>query len=65
MSFWNFFRIITGTLIITVVGIVFLIKWHKEIDSETSWIYGIYITLNIILSVFVLTGLEIFWTTQQ
>ena len=65
MNFWSLFRIITGTLIITIVGIIFLIKWNKEIDSETTWIYGIYIVLHIILSIFVLTGLEIFWTTQQ
>ncbi len=65
MNFWSLFRIITGTLIITIVGIIVLIKWNKEIDSETTWIYGIYIVLHIILSIFVLTGLEIFWTTQQ
>ena len=65
MNFWRLFRIITGTLIITIVGIIVLIKWNKEIDSETTWIYGIYIVLHIILSIFVLTGLEIFWTTQQ
>ena len=65
MNFWSLFRIITGTLVITIVGIIVLIKWNKEIDSETTWIYGIYIVLHIILSIFVLTGLEIFWTTQQ
>ena len=65
MNFWSLFRIITGTLIMTIVGIIVLIKWNKEIDSETTWIYGIYIVLHIILSIFVLTGLEIFWTTQQ
>lgn len=65
MNFWSLFRIITGILIITIAGIVVLIKWNKEIDSETTWIYGIYIVLHIILSIFVLTGLEIFWTTQQ
>lgn len=63
MNFWSLFRVITGTLIIT--GIIVLIKWNKEIDSETTWIYGIYIVLHIILSIFVLTELEIFWTTQQ
>ena len=60
MNFWSLFRIITGTLIITIVGIIVLIKWNKEIDSETTWIYGIYIVLHIILSIFVLTGLEYF-----
>ena len=65
MNFWSLFRVITGTLIITIVGIIVLIKWNKEIDSETTWIYGIYVVLHIILSIFVLTELEIFWTTQQ
>lgn len=65
MNFWSLFRVITGTLIITITGIIVLIKWNKEIDSETTWIYGIYIVLHIILSIFVLTELEIFWTTQQ
>lgn len=61
MSFWNWFRIITGILIISVIGIIVLIKWHKEIDSETTWAYGIYILLQIILSLFVLIRLELFW----
>lgn len=65
MNFWSLFRVITGTLIITITGIIFLIKWNKEIDSETTWIYGIYIVVHIILSIFVLTMLEIFWTAQQ
>lgn len=65
MNFWSWFRIITGMLIITIIGIIFLIKWSKEIDSETTWIYGIYVVSHIILSALVLTGLEIFWTTQQ
>lgn len=65
MNFWSLFRVITGTLIIIITGIIVLIKWNKEIDSETTWIYGIYIVLHIILSIFVLTELEIFWTTQQ
>ena len=65
MNFWSLFRVITGKLIITITGIIVLIKWNKEIDSETTWIYGIYIVLHILLSIFVLTELEIFWTTQQ
>ena len=65
MNFWSWFRIITGTLIVAITGIIVLIKWNKEIDSETTWIYGIYMALHIILSIFVLIRLEIFWTTQQ
>lgn len=64
MGFWNWFRIILGTLIITVVGIICLVKWHKKIDSEVTWVYGIYIILQIILSVFVLIGHEQFYLTQ-
>jgi len=36
MNFWSLFRVITGTLIITITGIIVLIKWNKEIDSETN-----------------------------
>lgn len=61
MNFGGYFRVITGTLIITIAGIIVLVKWHKEIDSETTWIYGIYIVLQIILSLFVLIKLELFW----
>lgn len=64
MEFWNWFRVITGILIIAVVGSICVAKWHKEIDSETTWIYGIYIILQIILSLFVLIGHEQFYLTQ-
>ncbi|MGN1012259.1 MAG: hypothetical protein ACI4ON_00290 [Clostridia bacterium] len=57
----NWFRIISGTLIVVVVGILSLIEWHKKIDSETTWIYGIYVVICIILSLFVLIELELFW----
>ncbi len=57
----NWFRVILGIVIITVVGIVVLIYWHKKIDYETTWIYAVYILLNIILSLFVLIGLEQYW----
>lgn len=65
MNFWNWFRVIFGIMLITIVGIIVLIKWHKEIDAETTWVYGIYIVLHIILSVFVLIGLEQFWITPK
>lgn len=55
------FRIFLGVLITTIAGIIILVKWHKEIDSKTTLIYGIYIALQIILSLFVLIGLEQYW----
>ena len=57
----NWFRVILGMVIITIVGITVLIIWHKKIDRETTWIYAVYVILNIILSLFVLIGLEQFW----
>lgn len=65
MQFWNWFRVILGITLVTIVGIIVLIKWHKEIDSETTWIYGIYTVLQIILSLFVLIGLEQFWLSHD
>lgn len=62
MIFWNWFRVIIGMLIITIAGIIVLIKWYKEIDAETTWIYEIYIMLQIILSLFVLIELKIFFS---
>lgn len=61
MGFLNWFRVISGTVILAIVGIIVLFKWHKEIDSETTWIYGIYVLIQLILSLFVLIGLEQFW----
>ena len=60
----NWFRVILGMVIITIVGIISLIHWNKEIDRETTWIYAVYVVLNIILSLFVLIGLEQFWLTH-
>ena len=57
----NWFRVILGMVIITIVGIIALILWHKKIDRETTWIYAVYVVLIIILSLFVLIGLEQFW----
>ena len=45
----NWFRVILGVTIITIAGIISLIGWHKEIDPETTWIYGIYVAINVIL----------------
>lgn len=60
----NWFRVILGMVIITIVGIAVLINWHKKIDHETTWIYAVYVILNIILSLFVLIGLEQYWLTH-
>lgn len=54
-------RIILGLVIVTIISIFLLIDWHKNIDSNTTWIYGIYILLHIILLLFVLIILEQYW----
>lgn len=54
-------RIILGLVIVTIISIFLLIDWHKNIDSNTTWIYGIYILLHIILLLFVLIILEQFY----
>lgn len=65
MNFWSWFRVIVGTLIIAIVGIAVLIDWYKNIDSDTSWIYRIYVGIHIILSLFVLIELKQFWLVQS
>lgn len=57
-------EVLVGMIILIIVGILSLIYWHKEIDSETTWIYGIYVIIQLIFSLFVLKALELFWTTQ-
>ena len=57
------FRIILGILILLLVGIVSLVYWYKKIDSESTWIYGIYVIIQIILWLFVLINLEQYWLT--
>ena len=57
----NWFRVMVGTLIIAIVGLVVLVDWYKNIDSDTTWIYGIYVGIYIILSLFVLIALEQYW----
>ena len=57
-------KVLIGMTILIIVGIASLIYWHKKIDSETTWIYGIYVIIQLILSLFVLKALELFWTTQ-
>lgn len=44
----NWFRIIFGTLIVSIVGIIVLIQWYKKIDSkllgytESMWEYVLF-----------------------
>lgn len=45
--------LITGT-IIAIIGIICVLFWHKKIDSDTTWIYGIYVLTVIILLIFAL-----------
>lgn len=58
-------KVIICESILLITGIISLICWNKKIDSETTWIYGIYIGLNLILSLFVLIGIEQFWLIQK
>lgn len=44
--------------ILVIVGIICLIFWHKKIDSETTWVYGIYVVIVLSLLLFVLIGLK-------
>ena len=57
----NWFRIILGMAILIIVGIISLIGWYKEVDRKTTWVYAVYIGINLILSLFALIGLEQFW----
>ena len=54
-------KIFIGMLILIIAGILSLIWWHKKIDSETTWIYGIYIIVILIFSLFALIALEQYW----
>lgn len=44
---------------LSIVGVICLIYWHKKIDSKTTWIYGIYIVIQLILWLFVGLKLEL------
>ena len=45
-------------LIIGVVGVICTIFWYKKIDSETTYIYGIYAIIVFIFCLFALKALE-------
>lgn len=57
----NWFRIVLGMVILIIVGLISLIYWHKRIDCQTTWVYAVYIIIILILSLFVLIGLEQYW----
>lgn len=54
-------KVIIGMFILIVAGIISLIFWHKKIDSDTTWAYGIYIGIILIVWLFVLIGLQQYW----
>ena len=57
-------EVVVGMIILVVVSIASLIYWYKKIDSETTWIYGIYIFIMLTFSLFVLKALEQYWLTH-
>lgn len=54
----SIFRIILAIVIFMIVDTFVLIYWHKKIDSETTWIYGIYVMIQTILCLSLVIGLE-------
>ena len=54
-------KVIISESILIIIGVISLIFWHKKIDSETTWIYGVYILIQLILWLFVLIGLQQYW----
>ena len=57
-------KVILIMMILAITGIGCLIYWHKKIDPNTTWVYGIYIAIILIIFLFVLLNLEQFWLTQ-
>lgn len=55
-------KVIIIETILVIAGIICLTYWHKKIDSETTWIYGIYIVIQLIVFLFVLIGLQQYWS---
>lgn len=54
-------KIILSEGLLIVAGIISLIFWHKKIDPKSTWIYGIYILIQLIFWLFVLIGLQQYW----
>lgn len=54
-------KVVIGMIILVVIGVICVIFWHKKIDSKTTWLYGIYVMIILILLLFVLKGLEQYW----
>lgn len=57
-------KVVISEGILIIAGIVSLIFWHKKIDSKTTWIYGIYVVIQLILWLFVLIGLQQYWSSH-
>ncbi len=55
-------KIIISESILIIAGVLSLIYWHKKIDSKTTWIYGIYILVQLIFFLFVLIGIQQYWS---
>lgn len=55
-------KIILCESILAIAGVLSLIYWYKKIDSKTTWIYGIYIVIQLIAFLFVLIGLQQYWS---
>lgn len=54
-------KAIVGSSILVIVSILSLIFWYKRIDSHTTWIYGIYVILQVTIWIFVLFSLNNYW----
>lgn len=54
-------KVVLGMIVLIIVATVSLIYWHKKIDSESTWIYGIYVGMQVIACLFVLKALEQYW----
>ncbi len=51
-------QVVIGEGLLIIVGIISTIFWHKKIDPHTTFIYGIYVVVILILWLFVLIGLQ-------
>lgn len=40
------------TITVIIASILAITFWHKKIDSETTWVYGIYVVIIVILYLF-------------
>lgn len=57
-------KVVISEGILIIAGIISLIFWNKKIDSKTTWKYGIYVVIQLILWLFVLIGLQQYWSSH-